>query len=148
MKTIANAIILLLLSLSVKAQIETPVHWSYGAKMTRATEATVFLKATIAEGWHIYSQKTPPGGPVKTSFIFQPSEDYTLIGKTIEPQAITRFEPTFGVDVSFFDHSVIFQQKVSLGKPGATVKGTLRYMVCNDEKCLAPTDLDFSIPIR
>jgi hypothetical protein len=147
MKKIATAI-MLLISLSVKAQIETPVHWSYGAKMTSATEATVFLKATIADGWHIYSQKTSPGGPVKTSFIFHPSEEYMLVNKTMEPQAITRFEPTFGVNVSFFEHSVIFQQKVSLAKPGTIVKGTLRYMVCNDEKCLPPADLDFSIPVQ
>jgi thiol:disulfide interchange protein DsbD len=148
MEKIATAVILLLISLSVTAQIDTPVHWSYGAKMTSATGATVFLKATIADGWHIYSQKTPPGGPVKTSFAFRPSEEYTLTGKTMEPQAVIRFEPTFGVNVSFFEHSVIFQQKVSLAKPGAIVKGTLRYMVCNDEKCLPPADLDFSIPVQ
>jgi len=141
--------ILLLVTNYVKAQIENPVHWSYAAKKTSKTEAIVFLKATIDDGWHIYSQKkVDNGGPVRTSFVFTPSAAYTLAGTTVEPEPITRLEESFSMNVSFFEHSVIFQQKVRLRSSKATVKGTLNFMVCNDEKCLPPDNLNFSIQIK
>lgn len=131
------------------AQILTPVHWSYAAKKTSATEATVFLKATIDPGWHVYSQNVKDGGPVKTTITFAPSPAYALVGKPLEPKPITRLEKTFNMQVSYFTNSVIFQQKVKLsGKGPVTVKGSLEYMVCNDEKCLPPDEVAFSIPVK
>ena len=62
--------------------------------------------------------------------------------------ALIKYEPTFKMDVAYFEKSVIFQQKIKLKTAGATVvKGTLEYMTCNDHKCLPPDDIDFSIPI-
>ncbi|MDN5288017.1 MAG: hypothetical protein JWR38_4291 [Mucilaginibacter sp.] len=143
--------VLLLVTTYVKAQIENPVRWSYAAKKISKTEAVLFLKATIDEGWHIYSQKkVDNGGPVRTSFVFTPSASYAIVGTTIEPEPTTRFEESFSMNVSFFEHSVIFQQKIKL-KPIAsstTVKGTLNFMVCNDEKCLPPDNLNFSIQVK
>ena len=151
MKKLLIIVILLLITTYVKAQIENPVHWSYAAKKISATEAVVFLKATIDDGWHIYSQKKADnGGPVRTSFVFTPSASYALLGTTTEPEPMTRFEESFSMNVSFFEHSVIFQQKIKL-KPkttATTVKGALNFMVCNDEKCLPPDNVNFSIPVK
>jgi DsbC/DsbD-like thiol-disulfide interchange protein len=135
-------------SFALHAQILTPVHWSYGSKKISKTEAIVFLKATIDDGWHVYSQHVKEGGPVKTTFTFDKSPDYTVIGNTVEPAPITRNEKVFGMDVSFFEKSVIFQQKVKLTKGKATVKGTLEYMTCNDQKCLPPEDIEFNIHVE
>lgn len=138
----------ILFSVQLQAQILTPVHWSYGAKRTSATEAVVFMKATIDEGWHVYSQTVKDGGPVKTTFTFPAAKTYTLVGKTIEPNPITRNEKVFGMDVSFFEREVIFQQKIKLKAKQAYVTGTLEYMTCNDQKCLPPEDITFSIPVK
>ena len=54
----------------VYAQIEHPVKWSYAAKKISSTEAVVFLRATIQDGWHIYALDVKDGGPIKTSFYF------------------------------------------------------------------------------
>jgi hypothetical protein len=148
MKRITLSIVLLLACTALKAQILTPVHWSYAAKKTSATEAVVFMKASIDEGWHVYSQTVKEGGPVKTTFTFPASKEYTLIGKTIEPTPVTRYEKAFSMDVSFFEHEVVFQQKVKLKAGKATVKGTLEYMTCNDKQCLPPDDIEFSIPVK
>ena len=52
------------------------------------------------------------------------------------------------MDVSYFTKTVTFQQKIKLKSAGATVvKGKLEYMTCNDQKCLPPDDLEFSIPV-
>lgn len=139
---------LVLCSQMLKAQIENPVHWSYGAKKLNATEAVVFIKATIDNGWHLYSQTVAEGGPVKTTFTFAPSKEYKLNGKTQEPKPIVKMESAFNMNVAYFEKTVIFQQKVKLVKQQTTVKGSVEYMTCNDEKCLPPGTQSFSIPIK
>ncbi|MDB5132295.1 MAG: sugar transporter [Mucilaginibacter sp.] len=130
------------------AQIEAPVKWSYASKKINSTEAVVFLKATIQKGWHIYSLNVKDGGPIKTSFTFTPSKEYSVIGKTSEPAPITRYEKVFSMNVSYFENTVVFQQKIRLKSPNASaVKGKLEYMTCNDMKCLPPEEVDFSIPL-
>ncbi len=147
-KLIIATVILFMFTLTTKAQMLTPVHWSYGAKKLNNNEAVVFIKATIDDGWHVYSQTVKEGGPIKTTITFPVSASYTLIGKTIEPTPITRNEKVFNMDVSFFEHEVIFQQKIKLKTGQATVKGTLEYMTCNDHQCLPPEDVEFSIVVK
>jgi thiol:disulfide interchange protein DsbD len=149
MKRIILAIAVLAMSVGAKAQIETPVKWSYAAKKLSATEAVVFFKATIEDGWHIYSLNVKDGGPIKTSFTFAPSKDYTLTGKVAEPTPVTRFEKSFNMNVSYFEKEVVFQQKIKLKSANVSaIKGKLEYMTCNDRKCLPPDDIDFSVPLK
>lgn len=148
MKKLLLLITVFMMSAGAYAQIESPVKWSYAAKKINNTEAVIFLRATIQDGWHIYSQNVKDGGPIKTSFTFSPSKEYTLVGKTAEPTAITKYEDAFKMNVSYFEKTVTFQQKIKL-KSGkvAAIKGQLEYMTCNDRKCLPPEDVDFSIPL-
>jgi thiol:disulfide interchange protein DsbD len=131
-----------------EAQILTPVRWSYAAKKISPKEAVIFLKADLDPGWHVYSQDVKEGGPVKTTIKFQPSPDYALKGSTIEPKPITKMEQVFSMEVSYFEKSVVFQQKITLKKGQTTVKGSVGYMTCNDEKCLPPTTEEFSVPLK
>jgi hypothetical protein len=149
MKRLLLLIAVFAISTSAFAQIETPVKWAYAAKRISATEAVVFIRATIDPEWHIYSLNQKDGGPVKTSLTFPASKNYVLVGKASEPTPATKFEKAFGIDVSYFEKTVTFQQKIKLKTPGATiVKGSLEYMTCNDHKCLPPDDVDFSILIN
>lgn len=139
----------MLFTVAAFAQIEAPVKWSYAAKKVSATEAVVLVKATIEPGWHIYSQNLKEGGPVATSFTFSPAKNYTVVGKTAEPKAITKYEDSFKMNVSYFENSVVFQQKVKLKAAGATtVKGKVEYMTCNDRKCLPPDEVEFSVSVK
>jgi DsbC/DsbD-like thiol-disulfide interchange protein len=148
MKKLFLVIALLVIGAGAYAQIESPVKWAYAAKKISSTEAVVFLRATIQDGWHIYSQDVKDGGPIKTSFTFSPSKEYSLTGKTTEPTPLTKFESAFNMNVSYFEKSVTFQQKIKLKSPNASmVKGKLEFMTCNDRKCLPPDDIDFSIPL-
>jgi DsbC/DsbD-like thiol-disulfide interchange protein len=109
----------------------------------------IMIKATIDKGWHIYSQHVAEGGPVKTTFTFDPDKKYQMAGKTLEPKPVTRYEKAFGMDVNFFEHSVVFQQKVKLNSSGpVTVTGSLEYMTCNDERCLPPDTVPFTVVIK
>lgn len=148
MKKLLIVAVAMFIGFGAYAQIESPVKWSYAAKRVNATEAVVFLRATIQDGWHIYSQNVKDGGPIKTSFDFTPSKEYSLIGATSEPTPVTKFESAFNMNVSYFEKTVTFQQKIKLKSAKASVvKGKLEYMTCNDHKCLPPEDVDFSIDL-
>ena len=149
MKKIVLTLMLVMAGTLLKAQILTPVTWAYAAKRISKTQAMVMIRATVDEGWHIYSQNVADGGPVKTTFTFSADKKYQLAGKTIEPKPITRYEKAFGMNVSYFEHSVVFQQKVKLNGAGpVVVKGSLEYMTCNDEKRLPPDNLEFTVTIK
>jgi len=128
-------------------QMYDPIKWSYAAKKTSKTEAIVFIKATLEKGWHLYSQYVERGGPQPTKFAFEKSSSYSLSGYTKEPKAIVHLEPTFMMEVGFFEGSVIFQQKVKLKDKKATVKGKIKFMVCNDKMCLPPNEVEFAINV-
>lgn len=148
MKKLLIILFALMLTIGAYAQIEAPVKWSYAAKRISPTEAVVLLKATIQPGWHIYSQNVKAGGPIKTSFVFTPSKDFTLVGKAIEPKPATKFEKAFKMNVSYFEREVVFQQKIKVKSANATtVKGKLEYMVCNDLKCLPPEEVSFTVAV-
>jgi hypothetical protein len=52
------------------------------------------------------------------------------------------------MNVGYFENSVVFQQKVKLkSAKAAAVKGKLEFMTCNDQKCLPPDEVEFSIPL-
>jgi hypothetical protein len=52
----------LMITIGANAQVKSPVRWSYASKKISATEAVVFLKATIDKDWHIYSQTGKAAG--------------------------------------------------------------------------------------
>jgi hypothetical protein len=130
------------------AQLENPVSWSYKATKINKTEAIIYLKATIEDDWHLYSQNVKPGGPSKTVFTFAKSKDYSLIGQTTEPKPIIKYEKVFKMDIGYFQDEVVFQQKVKLTKGTTVVKGTVNFQLCDDKSCLPPTDVTFSIPVK
>jgi thiol:disulfide interchange protein len=134
------------LTINVSAQIEHPVKWTFSSEVSD-TEANVILIASVNPGWHIYAQNLPEGGPIPTSFKFNKSKDYTLIGKVTEPKAQSAFDKNFNMKISWHAGKVVFIQKIKFNKPGAIISGVLEFMVCNDEKCLPPEEVEFHIPL-
>jgi len=135
--------------LSVQAEIQKPVTWSFSNKQLSDTEFDLILTASIDNSWHLYSQFIGEGGPVPTSFKFKPSPDYTLVGKVSEsPKPKKIFEKVFEMEVAFFEKKATFTQKVRLKVPASKIKGTLTFMVCDDSQCLPPEDIDFSFDLK
>lgn len=138
---------IILQSSVVCAQLYKPVKWSYLAKRLNKQEAEVHIKATVASGWHIYSMQVS-GGPIKTSFNFTPSKSYNLIGKTLEPKPIAKYDKVLRKNLTFFEGEVVFKQKVKLLKPNVVVSGVLEFMVCSDKSCLPAEEIAFKIPVK
>ncbi len=148
MRKITLSILIIFSSFIVCAQIYAPVKWSCTSKKISKTDVILLLKATIDDSWHIYSIHQPEGGPTKTTFIFKPSEDFTLAGQVQEPMPVTHFEEAFKMDVGYFEKSVIFQQRIKLKKIPASVTGKVSFMACTNEKCLPPGEVEFNILVK
>lgn len=149
MKKAAFIFTFLVLSvLGASAQIVTPVTWSYAQKKISRTEAVVYLKATIQDGWHIYSQNVKPGGPLKTTITFDPAKNYVRTGVTTEPKPLSKFEKVFDMNVGYFEKQVVFQQRIKLNAPSVTVSGTIEFMVCDQSRCLPPDEVKFSVQVK
>lgn len=121
------------------AQIFEPVKWSYETRQTGENEYELVFKATIDDGWHLYSQFIQDGGPIKTSFNFDTINAVELLGKVEERGELEQdYDPNFEMELKWFSHEVEFVQKVKLKTEGAVAKGWLEFMTCDDQRCLPP----------
>jgi thiol:disulfide interchange protein DsbD len=130
------------------AKIFDPVNWSYSSEKINDKEFDLLITAKIEKGWHLYSQFIEEGGPIPTSFKFNPSAAYKLIGKVTEsPKPVTAFDKNFNMQIAWHKDQVVFKQRISLNKPVTAITGVLEFMVCDDQRCLPPAEVEFEIPL-
>ncbi|MEO8086464.1 MAG: protein-disulfide reductase DsbD domain-containing protein [Bacteroidota bacterium] len=127
------------------AQTQDAVKWNYSVEQTNSTEATLVFKANIDEGWHIYSQFTPDGGPLPTVFTIAENGCFTVDGKVSEPAAHREFDKTFGVDVLTLEGKPTFVQKIKLKEGDCIIKGRVDGQVCKDVCIMFGADFTFNI---
>ncbi|MEY4926844.1 MAG: hypothetical protein RI894_1280 [Bacteroidota bacterium] len=127
---------------------EKIVKWSFSAKETAENEYDLLITATIQSGWIVYSQNIGKGGPMPTSFKFD-KNGIQLVGTVNESSEHTKsgIDPTFKIPVTKYTERVLFTQHIKTLKPTKNVTGALRFLTCNDKKCLTPTDVPFSISL-
>lgn len=141
--------ILLLNFSAVKAQLIEPVHWSFSVEQKDATEATLILKAKIDVPYHIYSQTNVGGIGLPVEFKFDKSKDYELVGKVTEPKAKEEYDETEKVTLKYFEKDVVFRQKIKIkSEKPFQITGLATHQACNNEGCLAPTDVDATFEIN
>jgi thiol:disulfide interchange protein DsbD len=150
MKKYLFAGILLLCANFLFAQIQNPVTWTATSKKINDKTYEIHLTANIDNGWHIYSQTTPEGGPIPTSFTFTKNPLLTINGSAKEVGKLEKHnEPLFGVDVKQFSNKVDFVQKVILKSPvNTSVNVAVEFMACNDKQCLPPKTEKFSVALK
>jgi len=131
-----------------KGGILKPVTWGFDSKSLGNDEFELTMTANLDKGWSIYSQHTSDDGPVPTAFEFE-SDNFEAIGAVEETGDKTEgIDPLFEVNVIKFKKGpVVFTQKVKVTDYSKPVSGYLTYMTCDDEKCLPPTDVDFSFAL-
>jgi thiol:disulfide interchange protein DsbD len=130
------------------AKIFDPVKWSYSSEKINDKEFDLVITAKIEKGWHLYSQFIEEGGPIPTSFKFNPSAAYKLIGKVTEsPKPVTAFDKNFNMEIAWHKDQAVFKQRISLNKPATAIAGVLEFMVCDDQRCLPPAEVEFQVPL-
>ena len=140
-----RAVLLTLSVLSLASGKEDPVQWTLtpasGQRQAAPGGKTYLeLKATIAEGWHLYSPTTPPGGPNPTKIAMQPSAAVTAFN-VYRPTPVRKADANFGIDTETYSGSVTFLLEVLTAPVAAgptPLAATVRYQSCTDTKCLPP----------
>ncbi|MEC9209370.1 MAG: cytochrome c biogenesis protein CcdA [Bacteroidota bacterium] len=138
-----------LMSVVVSAQIFNPVEWEFSQQKISETEIELKFKATLEDGWYLYSQHIRDDGPVPTEFTFTTLAGYEVIGEMIEGEPIEEFDPNFDMVLKYFNHEVIFSQKIKvISSEDFKIAGNVYFMVCDDAQCLPPEEVEFLFEIK
>jgi thiol:disulfide interchange protein DsbD len=124
---------------------EDPVQWSLAA--ARGSEqiapgggASLDLKATIQDGWHLYSPTTPLGGPIVTKIKVDESPAISS-WQVFRPKPVRKLDPNFNIDTETYAGQAVFLVDVTAAKSAngmLPVSVSVRYQACSDVKCLPP----------
>ena len=138
-----------IISFNLFSQIQDPVDWSFSVEDLSNNTYNLIIEANIEKGWRIYSQHVDDDGPIPTSFQFIETQDFTLIGDVLEGNSMTKFDPVFEMDLSYFEDKAIFKQKITiLNDTLSSIKGELEFMVCNATMCLPPDYVDMFFELK
>ncbi len=138
-----------LLSVITSAQIFTPVSWVFSQKQVSDNEIELQFKATIDDGWYLYSQFIGDDGPVPTEFTFTTEGGYSLVGTPKEGEPIEEFDPNFDMILKYFKNEAIFTQIVQVSSSeDFNLEGNVYFMVCDEAQCLPPEEVEFSFEIK
>jgi thiol:disulfide interchange protein DsbD len=153
METFKKILILTIVSfLAVSSQAQlNPVTWSFSAVKTSDKMYEVHMKATIQDGWHLYSQKQPADAiAIPTEFVVNPNPLFSLEGKVKEVGKMEVMnDKELGVSANQYAVTVDFVQKIKLKSNVKTsFNGTVEYQTCDDKKCLPAKKVNFSIAIK
>ncbi|WP_299160291.1 cytochrome c biogenesis protein CcdA [uncultured Tenacibaculum sp.] len=149
MKNIFAFLFLFTISFTVKGQIHNPIQWK--TKVEKLSESKYKLKAeaTIEEGWALYSQEVPKGGPIPTTFTYDDEGGKVkLLGNTSEPKGKIKFTKLFndeGMSIKSFAIKAVFEQEIELvDNQINTVNAFVEFIACTDEQCLPPKEIDLA----
>lgn len=125
-----------------------PVKWTYAIENVNGNQFELVFNAAIDKGFHLYSLSIPQDGPLPTEFSFETSSAYRLEDKMTEGNnGIKAMDEIFKMEITYFEEKASFRQKIVSKEKQFTVSGTIAYMVCNDQGCVALYH-DFSIPVN
>ena len=132
-----NLLALLFLTLSFLGYSQDPI--TFETKVKRISENTFELVTTanIQNKWRLYSQNLLSGGAIPTEFIFDnKSQSIKLIGDVKESQSITKFDPIFQVEQSYFENKSTFTQLIETNKTIDNISAVIAYQACDDIVCI------------
>lgn len=149
-KSILFFAVIIIFAVSAQAQISNPATWSFTAKKLSGGKYELHLTATLANGWHVYSQKSSANGPGPTTITFNSNALVNTKGTVKEVgQLVKKYEEVFNTNVLFYEKKVDFIKTVTVkGNIKTNVSGNIQYTLCNDSKCLPPKTVDFSISLN
>lgn len=135
--------LLTLLAVFSALAMSAQITFTPSIKQTAPDEVTISFSGTIASGWHVYSP-TENNGPTPATFNVDKIQGAKLVGglKANKP-ATKKYEDMFEAEVSYYEHSVTFSQKLKLTDKTYSIEGYFEFGACNDESCMPPTAVEF-----
>ncbi len=148
MKKLLFLLLAIFAFVNVNSQIKKPVKWTAKTEKISDTEFNLVMNATIEQGWHMYSQFTPDGGPLPiTVTIKNQKGNFELIGKTKESPYKKEFNKDFEVDEYYFENKATLTQKFKITNPKTDkIVINLDFQACQNQCVNDNVDLTFAIP--
>jgi hypothetical protein len=128
-----------------------PVNWSFSSKKLDDKTYELHMKALIQPGWHLFSQTQPEDAiAIPTGFVLNNNPLVKYDGKIREVGDMEKFhDDKLDLSANQYSNDVSFVQVVKLKTKAKTnVTGTVEFQTCNDQKCLPPKKVNFTIPIQ
>ena len=118
---------------SAQPMMFDPVSWSTSVEQIADGEYRIDFKASVADGWHMYDLGPYDGGPLATTFTFEPISGYELVG-TITPnrESVREMDEIFEMEIGHYDGEVVFSQVVRT-EQGAVVQCMVEWQACSDQ---------------
>jgi len=149
MRKTLTGLLLLLSAVTLKSQVLEPVTWSFRSEKTGDNTFELVMTAELEKEWHLYAMDIEPGGPIPTSFTFEPGAGFTLTGKTVEvTKPEVKYDNSFSMNIGMHSDRAEFRQKVTVTGSPVTVKGYVTFMSCDDKQCLSPRDVEFALVLK
>ena len=133
-------LLILLLVLGANTNLrsqENTITWKTAIVKESDTAYTLVFTASLKEGWHLYSQFLPEGGPLATEFTFKnENKAYELIGDVLESETHKAYEEIFEMETSYFEKEAVFKQRIKiLSTDLASIELIAAYQTCDDQAC-------------
>ncbi|MCR6720033.1 MAG: protein-disulfide reductase DsbD N-terminal domain-containing protein [Chitinophagaceae bacterium] len=145
------SMIALFIGVAFLAQAQlNPVSWTFTAKKIDDKTYELHMNATMQDGWHLYSQTQPEDAIIiPTGFKITNNPLVQLEGKVKEVGKMEKFhDKKLDVSANQYSEKVQFVQVIKLrGTAKTNVTGSVTYQTCNDERCLPPKTVKFSIDL-
>ncbi len=132
-----NFLIILFLILSFLGFSQDPITFETKVKKISENTFELVTTANIQNKWRLYSQNLSSGGAIPTEFIFDDKlQSIKLIGDTEESQSITKFDPIFQIEQSYFENQSTFTQLIETNKIIDNISAVIAYQACDDIVCV------------
>lgn len=116
---------------------QNPIEWITNTEKINDSTYNLTTTAKIENNWRLYSQYNEEGGAILTEFIFSDSLIIKNYSKVVEPEPITKFDPVFNLNQSYFVDQVTFNQRIVLSDNDVDfVNQIVYYQVCDDRVCI------------
>lgn len=126
-------------------QLFDPVSWKSSVENLGNGEYRIDFTATVADGWHLYDLGPYEGGPLATTFTFDPVVGYELVGDVVASrEAVREMDEIFEMEIGSYEGEIVFSQTVKAPE-GAVVNCMVEWQACSDQ-CVNG-DKDFSIKV-
>ena len=145
----------LLLAAGSVAAPPDPVAWKLQPQPATPVKAgarlAVKLVATVQDGWHLYSLKPMPEGPIPTRIWLAEGQPFTIAGAIQAPDPQVMQDPSFGMEVELYEGETVFTLpvKVAAGAMPGPQKliVSASYQSCNAKLCLPPKTVKAELPV-
>lgn len=143
--------LLVLFSMGVSAQSSSDsnrVEWSYAVHSINDSLFELHFKATLQEGWRLFSVTMPEDMPRTNITLDTASGQSASLGSINEAGKLqSEKDPLLDAPVSYFEKEVTLSVPLSIRKGTEIAEGTLSYMAYKGDQFVGPFEVPFRFSI-